>query len=79
MQEEALKAKQTGTQPPGVETPLPLADLRVLDLGNMIAGPYCSHMLADFGAEVIKVELPNGDPLRGWRAAYKGTSLFWRV
>ncbi len=79
MQEEALKTKQTGTQPSGIETPLPLADLRVLDLGNMIAGPYCSHMLADFGAEVIKVELPNGDPLRGWRAAYKGTSLFWRV
>ena len=50
----------------------PLADLRVLDLGNMLAASYCSRMFADFGAEVIKVELPRGDPVRGWRTHYNG-------
>jgi crotonobetainyl-CoA:carnitine CoA-transferase CaiB-like acyl-CoA transferase len=57
----------------------PLAGLRVLDLGNMLAASYCSRMFADFGAEVIKVELPRGDPLRGWRTHYNGVSLFWAL
>jgi formyl-CoA transferase len=56
----------------------PLAGVRVLELGTLIAGPFCSRILAEFGAEVIKIEAPGGgDPLRGWRKLYRGTSLWW--
>ena len=60
--------------------PGPLAGLKVLELGQMIAGPFCGKTLADFGAEVIKVEPPGtGDPLRGWRMLHEGTSVWWQV
>jgi formyl-CoA transferase len=60
--------------------PLPLAGLRVVELGQLIAGPFCGRMLADFGADVIKVEPPGeGDPLRNWRVLRNGTSLWWHV
>src|SRR5262249_31708428 len=58
----------------------PLVGLRVLELGTLIAGPFCARLLAEFGAEVIKIEAPDGgDPLRTWRKLYKGTSLWWFV
>jgi len=56
----------------------PLAGLRVVELGTLIAGPYCARLLAEFGAEVIKVETPGeGDPLRKWRKLHEGNSLWW--
>lgn len=58
----------------------PLAGVKVLELGTLIAGPFCSRMLAEFGAEVIKIEAPDGgDPLRHWRVLKDGTSLWWSV
>jgi len=58
----------------------PLAGIRVLELGSLIAGPFCAKTLADFGAEVVKVEPPgDGDPLRRWRRMRNGTSLWWQV
>ncbi len=58
----------------------PLAGLRVLEMGALIAGPFCTKVLAEFGAEVIKIEPPGqGDPLRKWRYMKDGTSLWWHV
>lgn len=58
--------------------PLPLAGVRVIELGTLIAGPYAASLLAQFGAEVIKIESPgDGDPLRTWRKLHEGTSLWW--
>lgn len=57
-----------------------LAGIKVLELGTLIAGPFCSRMLAEFGAEVIKIESPDGgDPIRQWRVLKDGTSLWWSV
>jgi len=57
---------------------LPLQGLKVIELGTLIAGPFCARLLAEFGAEVIKVEAPDGgDPLRRWRKMHHGTSLWW--
>ena len=62
------------------ETQKPLAGLKVVELGTLIAGPFCTRIMAEFGAEVIKVESPDGgDPLRKWRKLYEGTSLWWYV
>lgn len=55
----------------------PLDGLKVLELGQLIAGPFASKILAEFGAEVIKVEPPDGDPLRKWRYIHEGTSVWW--
>ncbi|MEN3292898.1 MAG: hypothetical protein V7642_2151, partial [Burkholderiales bacterium] len=58
----------------------PLAGIKVLELGTLIAGPFCSRMLAEFGADVIKIETPDGgDPIRQWRVLKDGTSLWWSV
>jgi formyl-CoA transferase len=58
----------------------PLAGLRVVELGQLIAGPFAAKTLADFGAEVIKIEPPGtGDPLRQWRLLHHGTSVWWQV
>ena len=57
---------------------LPLSGLRVIELGQLIAGPFASKILAEFGADVIKVEPPEtGDPLRTWRMLHDGTSVWW--
>ena len=57
-----------------------LAGLKVLELGQLIAGPFAAKTLADFGAEVIKIEPPGaGDPLRKWRMLKDGTSVWWQV
>jgi formyl-CoA transferase len=68
------------------KTPVrPLAGLKVLELGQLIAGPFAGKVLAEFGAEVIKIEPPalgkdpGGDPLRQWRLLHEGTSLWWYV
>lgn len=66
------------------QAPKPLAGVKVIELGTLIAGPFCTRILAEFGAEVIKVEAPGeGDPLRKWRKLYPtpdgDTSLWWFV
>ena len=58
--------------------PRPLAGLRVIEIGQLLAGPFTGTILGYFGAEVIKVEPPEvGDPIRGWREVRDGTSLWW--
>lgn len=60
--------------------PLPLQGVKVLELGQLIAGPFAAKTLGDFGADVIKVEPPgSGDPLRNWRLLRNGTSVWWEV
>ncbi|MBD7979016.1 CaiB/BaiF CoA transferase family protein [Serpens gallinarum] len=59
---------------------LPLQGVKVLEMGQLIAGPFASKLLGEFGAEVIKIEPPGvGDPLRKWRKLKDGTSLWWHV
>lgn len=58
----------------------PMAGIKVLELGTLIAGPFCARMLAEFGADVIKIEAPGeGDPIRKWRVLKDGNSLWWYV
>ncbi len=55
----------------------PLARLRVVELGSLIAGPFAGQLLGDYGAEVIKIEPPDGDPLRRWGVIHEGEGLWW--
>lgn len=72
MNDDAKKSKPLETSA--------LAGLKVLELGQLIAGPFAAKTLADFGADVIKIEPPNtGDPLRKWRMLKDGTSVWWQV
>lgn len=58
----------------------PLSGIRILEMGQLIAGPFAAKMLAEFGADVIKIEVPGkGDPLRKWRLLHEGTSVWWQV
>lgn len=59
----------------------PLSDLRVIEMGQLLAGPFCGQLMADFGAEVIKIEQPGiGDPMREWgRDKPQGVSLWWPI
>ena len=69
---------QTDSRRSAIPSPSPLAGVRVLDLSRMIAGAVAGMLLADFGAEVVKVEQPGtGDPLRQWTT--EGMPLWWRV
>lgn len=59
---------------------LPLQGVKVIEFGQLIAGPFAGKTLADFGAEVIKIEPPGeGDPLRKWRKLYRGNSVWWQI
>ena len=74
---EKIPHSATGAAPAAVG---PLAGLKVIELGQLIAGPFAAKTLADFGAEVIKIEAPGqGDPLRQWRLLKDGTSVWWQV
>jgi len=67
------------TSPEGVR-PAPLEGVRVVECGSLIAGPFCGQLLGDFGAEVIKVEDPDGgDPMRAWGRKVDGASLHWPI
>lgn len=67
-----MEASQSGP------TEGPLSGIRVIELGNLIAAPFAARLMAEFGAEVVKVEAPGeGDPLRKWRKLHEGTSLWW--
>ncbi|MCH1878822.1 CoA transferase [Alcaligenes ammonioxydans] len=58
----------------------PLGGIRVLELGQLIAGPFAAKILGEFGADVIKIESPKGgDPLRKWRLLHDGNSVWWEV
>ena len=61
-------------------TPGALDGLRVVEMGQLIAGPFAAKMLGEFGADVVKIEPPGtGDPLRNWRLLQDGTSVWWQV
>ncbi len=63
-----------------VQTGDALRGVRVIEMGQLIAGPFCGKTLGEFGAEVIKIEAPGaGDPLRNWRLIKEGTSVWWQV
>src|ERR1700752_2145028 len=56
----------------------PLQGIKVIEIGTLIAAPFAARLMAEFGAEVIKIEAPgDGDPIRKWRKLHQGTSLWW--
>lgn len=81
-----LPSEENSARPKGAKmteqrvNSMALQGLKVLEMGQLIAGPFASKMLGEFGAEVIKIEPPGiGDPLRKWRKLKDGTSLWWHV
>lgn len=65
--------------PTGPEARPPLSGIRIVEIGHFIAAPFASRILGDLGAEIIKIEPPGGDPVRGWGAQSGGASLWWSV
>jgi crotonobetainyl-CoA:carnitine CoA-transferase CaiB-like acyl-CoA transferase len=55
----------------------PLTGLRVLEIGHFVAAPFCTRILGDLGADIVKIEPPGGDPVRQWGAQIDGNSLWW--
>ncbi|HET6786326.1 MAG TPA: CoA transferase, partial [Aquabacterium sp.] len=80
-----MSISSTPSASPSTASLSALAGLRVIELGQLIAGPFAGKTLADFGAEVIKIEPPatengaGGDPLRQWRMLHNGLSVWWQV
>ncbi|MDB5373337.1 MAG: Formyl-CoA transferase [Belnapia sp.] len=68
-----------GTKPGLPSNGLPLAGLKIVELGHYIAAPFATRLLADLGAEVIKVEPPEGDPVRGWGSQVDGHAVWFSV
>ena len=69
-----------GGQSPFPATPCALEGVRVIEMGQLIAGPFAGKTLGEFGADVIKIEPPGaGDPLRNWRLMQDDTSVWWQV
>ncbi|MDL5036875.1 CoA transferase [Comamonas sp. Y6] len=72
-----MNIKDPATQ---IATPRALEGVKVVEMGQLIAGPFCGKTLGEFGADVIKIEAPGaGDPLRNWRLIKEGTSVWWQV
>lgn len=72
-----MNIKDPATQ---TATPRALEGVKVVEMGQLIAGPFCGKTLGEFGADVIKIEAPGaGDPLRNWRLIKEGTSVWWQV
>ena len=75
-----MESSQSFSAPPHGISPAALAGVRVVEMGQFIAGPFCGKTLGEFGADVIKIEAPEtGDPLRNWRLIKEGTSVWWQV
>ena len=75
-----MESSQSFSAPPHGISPAALAGVRVVEMGQLIAGPFCGKTLGEFGADVIKIEAPEtGDPLRNWRLIKDGTSVWWQV
>src|SRR5689334_24946601 len=75
--EDSMSASQTI---PATLSATALEGVRVIEMGQLIAGPFAGKTLGDFGADVIKIEAPGtGDPLRNWRMMKDGTSVWWQV
>ena len=75
-----MESSQSFSVSPPAISPAALAGVRVVEMGQLIAGPFCGKTLGEFGAEVIKIEAPEtGDPLRNWRLIKEGTSVWWQV
>ena len=80
MQNTNTNTKATARLHPLPSSAGPLAGLKVLELGQLIAGPFAAKTLGDFGADIVKIEPPGaGDPLRKWRLLKDGTSVWWQV